>query len=935
MITKGVSNDGRADPKPIDKGQPALSKGSAMKEFGLSFLALTAFTLTCQAQEQPHQRDGVYSGGELPTVVNSDLLPLTAVEQKLPPDFVSCVNWLATLDFPVSHDCNYREVEIIVGDVWSNRGIPTITHAWLLPASKSAASPFRFAIAWNGLVYPAVDKGEASLASDVRNLKRSKWIGQKNEGQSVSHETLTHSKAAVLFALNEPELAKQCIDAIGGAIPPNNDFTKTLIAEWAWSNFERAVCAHMRGDHAIAITSAHHVTSLVSQLEFESVKNELLFRVANGDLKIELDQFSKTAKRLEEESRRRVASTEVPLVLKANVPKITDDSVRISSLIRNLEEVNVTQWGQPGGISLGSSPIVAALVEEGNLAVGPLLKCLESDRRLTRSVSFHRDFVRSRKLIGVDQAAFVALAAILGTRTFGPLTEHAYSTSNDMDFRRQVVAEIRRYTEKYEAESESKRWYSVLKDDDALDRQWLEAAKWIVKRDVSRRVNARRQLPDWVNPMERDTYPFHGESLRPLSNPSVRDLLIGRASEIADRRVESSGRAYDVVSACELTRLLNDWDSSENNNKHIRARIEDHLELLSLKFYRRYSSKLVVPISRLLVAGMRNTAEHNPDQYAELVELYSKWIGKIESSDLGLGGETAIFEPIWRFPDEPEMGRVADRVFDSRDSRWLPLFDQLPRAFAGELFRSPLISVSAFRRRVQHLLDSHEIVGNCIVDKNAGNLEYRIGSIGRSTMMRNVYDLLAPSERQSSDIRMCDIVAFYLSSIDGTPVFELYWPNENKDRVIGELSAFIDSWGKKYCGTEVYSTRSNSSLQAHLRFSILEQPATAIDVKNGEAIFSLNKEFKNSPVRRPADATVPRVAVWNSLKSFPVSAKNQSGFIRRYEQSGIVWQVEEVLLDGQWKRFYGFVGKHILARVPAEELEFPDEPWRLPGFPRF
>ena len=42
-----------------------------------------------------------------------------------------------------------------------------------------------------------------------------------------------------------------------------------------------------------------------------------------------------------------------------------------------------------------------------------------------------------------------------------------------------------------------------------------------------------------------------------------------------------------------------------------------------------------------------------------------------------------------------------------------------------------------------------------------------------------------------------------------------------------------------------------------------------------------------------------------------------------YDQKGLVWQAEETFVRGKWQRYYGFVGKHCVAKVPAEEIEFP------------
>ena len=49
-------------------------------------------------------------------------------------------------------------------------------------------------------------------------------------------------------------------------------------------------------------------------------------------------------------------------------------------------------------------------------------------------------------------------------------------------------------------------------------------------------------------------------------------------------------------------------------------------------------------------------------------------------------------------------------------------------------------------------------------------------------------------------------------------------------------------------------------------------------------------------------------------------------------QTGRVWQAEEVREGDRWRRYYGFVGRHALTRVAAEEIEFLtpwDKGWSL------
>ncbi len=119
---------------------------------------------------------------------------------------------------------------------------------------------------------------------------------------------------------------------------------------------------------------------------------------------------------------------------------------------------------------------------------------------------------------------------------------------------------------------------------------------------------------------------------------------------------------------------------------------------------------------------------------------------------------------------------------------------------------------------------------------------------------------------------------------------------------------------------------------AILAFDPLDHPATANEVADGRAIFSLNDQ--GAEVRRVAMPPLPLPARWIKLKVFPDeppimtthdlqghSAPDVEGL-----QTGRVWQAEEVRQGGGWRRYYGFIGRHALTRVPAEEIEFLPPP---------
>ena len=123
---------------------------------------------------------------------------------------------------------------------------------------------------------------------------------------------------------------------------------------------------------------------------------------------------------------------------------------------------------------------------------------------------------------------------------------------------------------------------------------------------------------------------------------------------------------------------------------------------------------------------------------------------------------------------------------------------------------------------------------------------------------------------------------------------------------------------------------------AHLKFPDLGRPATPDDVAQLRAIFTLAGEGETRTVRlreRPL-----RVS-WIALKDKPVrylASRADTGETvpgdLTWDQQGWVWQAEEVLKDGKWRRWYGFVGPHALAKLPAEEVRLPGGPLTKEGF---
>src|SRR6185369_8042396 len=142
--------------------------------------------------------------------------------------------------------------------------------------------------------------------------------------------------------------------------------------------------------------------------------------------------------------------------------------------------------------------VVAALIKEGEPAVEPLLACMETDPRLTRSVGFSRDFHRDRIIVSVRGAARAALDHIL--------------RANFSD-----APEARAFWARNKGVPLQERWYRMLQEESG----WaLEAARNILQPENEIGVPGTGHY--WNLPVKPgESLKLRGETLRNKKNPSV------------------------------------------------------------------------------------------------------------------------------------------------------------------------------------------------------------------------------------------------------------------------------------------------------------------------------------------------------------------------------------------------------------------------------
>ena len=245
------------------------------------------------------------------------------------------------------------------------------------------------------------------------------------------------------------------------------------------------------------------------------------------------------------------------------------------------------------------------------------------------------------------------------------------------------------------------------------------------------------------------------------------------------------------------------------------------------------------------------------------------------------------------------------------------------KVFLDDL-NSPLITLPAFRRRVARLLQDRHVIGQVEI---VNNEEIFTGVIDNDYGLRSTLpnDPLCPPKGTKASYRVCDACAYGLSALDGAPPCRLFWPEKERDRAVTACAAFLHQYGHRFQLAPRYDLYGDPY---HVRLSlpILDRPAALEDMHRGEAVFSLEGQ---GSVRICEIPGLPLTARWKSRKDYPIlndkwdAAGKGKKVVGGYKQDGTVWQAEEVQAGGRWHRYYGFVGCYGLARVPAEEIEFP------------
>jgi hypothetical protein len=726
----------------------------------------------------------------------------------IPTNYLSAITLLFEQGLADPRGCEYREIEVGTGRILSGDGGIGKTRGWVLPGAGNQ----QYAICWNGLVYPAVSVGDAAdWRSDARAaVKKRKSLDMAlPERLTVAHDTCLRVKGCLLLRLGEPKLAIEmwaavqvrnqdgfnpALTEVGQVKLSDADPYLDLASDWAWGLFERAVCAHMRGDDGLALASSHLLSAARPQIE-ASAEQRGFERQPTGNLPwdIKYPYFLEPLPALLADQERRALRRE-PVMPMAEIAKITNQTVRISALIDRLDQVAVRQTGQPGGLGMWEwDPVVAALLKEGRSAAEPLLQCLESDsaNRLTRSVSFGRDFHRGRFLHPVSEPVVAALHAILGATSFGAWATTTEIAKAGTNANRITATQIRAWQNKFANQTPEQRWYATLLDNSAGKALWMDAAANITKPFQA----SSREAINWSI--------MQGEALRTTIGPSVTELMARRIRETTPTNFPSSLDFFYFKDACRFALMLSKWDPTGavptlRWQMNVARDFSDSADRWMVSNGEVFIGVLV----DLTLARIQGGDTNAISDYATW--LQSRKPGQVFVYDDSGPGYHAVepLKPAARFPDSPAIVAALDNLLMNPNSPWYPSLagSNGKIGLARELVSSPLLGHAVVRSYFLTGLGEKAHAAataykNLPFSTNETQADSKFDVSRNSSENVKRTDSLPGDTASEYPFRVCDLFAQEFSYVDGAPPFALYWPLKERDAAIAATVKFIQEKG--------------------------------------------------------------------------------------------------------------------------------------------
>ena len=682
----------------------------------------------------------------------------TPPKTTLPREFVSSIRFMLNHGFADPRAGHLAQARIRLHNLWQVEE-PTPVFGWLMP--REIGKP-QIIVTPNGLSYPV-----ESVTKESVTAKDAFPLHPERERPPTPALANGYGKSACLLLTGNVALAEKVYVGI-----PEEDRQRPFIglaSNYLAGRYLRAVQAHMSGDDESAFAD-----SLSLQRDRAPFQAEAIRVVGRKELEDQIPEnqrrmgwgiafrFLAPINELVTDSERRVKLRHrkpIELPLNKSIPQAD----RIATLIDHLQDTKVLQHSQPGGVNLKEDPIISALAAEGTVAIPAILDTIEHDKRLTRSVSFWRDYVPDRSLLSVQGAAYTAFCLIVGV-------EEERGTDNPVD-----ITKLRAYWAHTSSLPLADRWMKTLGDDKARPDQWIDSALRILAPEGQDRLAFQRNGQTKINgkPIVR-----RGESLRNRRTPSVSDLFDKRAAQLTKSLDFMNG----TLEALEMAQFHFLWDSKTSLPV---------IQLITRRVLTSQTSSIEVD-SRTLAYLLEERWQLGDKS---VIPEFTGWLGRISKTDDCQSGLARSLSLLVNIKGNTSLQAAAASLFEGPNSSW-NLKKHAPKLIKygnfPDIVASPLLGLPPVQRSVRSLLLNRTVRGKTWI-KNGVLMRSVIDMPGDQKVGNSdSADPLFPKIGETRSIRICDSLASDLDRLRGAPKFHEYWPDAVKNKAIDQLIALID-----------------------------------------------------------------------------------------------------------------------------------------------
>lgn len=643
----------------------------------------------------------------------------------------------------------FHKVTVLLGNAtgWTrDQGLgEKQSYGWILPDKQ--------VVLIDGLRYPMkTDLGVAKL-NDLVEDKQNDRRFTSNDGIEVDQSSI--ATPALLLVCGETTLAEQSWKKVGAS---QVDATLKFYAHLTYRYYMQvAQCLinHKDAEAQVWATKLALVSSLREQAGLNYGKDTVGWRFD-----------AEEPKRILRDVTRRAEHPKRKFDLVANSK--LGPKERIAGLVEALDEVAARQWGQPGGISWMNDPITSAIAKEGKAVVPTLLDVIENDDRMTRSVSFGRDFFPMRTIHTVRTAAYACL------RTIWPS-----SSTVRNDDPKERITKLRELWKSSEKLTEEERWLIVLRDDAGSGKTWLPAAQHLTDP-----LNIVRGGGGGMTISPNKTKVMHGEPLRAKYDSEIVALLNKRIDSLA--KIEEFSHYFEFTDGLSLAHCLALW-SGKSAIPSLQRATKNTLTMVPLwtKSGGEIYSNLIRPFS-MVIADRSNLGDKTAAQdFATLLPYAST-----------KGFDTPnILLPLWKCPQDKEMQKAGAQLLakilvdTSKPSRTVGVNP------IESLLNAPMLLSPAFRAFLVDAIALPKEIGTAtvVVDPTQGSIRYRFGNNGGGSMQAPKGMDVAPYTAKDISLNAGDFIAQRVAGAKDAPQFLLSWPEGKKAAAKKEIAKWLSN----------------------------------------------------------------------------------------------------------------------------------------------